>query len=67
MRTIEPQNNTSRTFGSTGHLSARIANLLEIIETILECGEPGRRRDEAALGLVRAVKEDADELADLLN
>lgn len=48
------------------HLSARIANLLEIIETVLETGAPNERRNQAALGLVRATMEDADELADLL-
>lgn len=49
------------------HLAARVANMLEIIETILDTGGPNERRDEAALGLVRATIEDADELADLLS
>ena len=53
--------------GNPAHLAARVANLLEIVETILDTAEPNERHSQAALGLIRATIEDADELADLLN
>lgn len=65
--TIERPATTSATFGTAGHLSARVANLLQVLETIVEFGELRAQRDETVLTILRAVKEDADALSDLLN
>lgn len=67
MANLAHSEHIAKRIGNPAHLAARVANLLEIVETILDTGAPNERRDQAALDLVRATIEDADELADLLN
>jgi len=56
-----------QTIRGPAHLSARVTNMLAVIEAFLESSDASERRDDALLDLVRATQEDAEDLAQLLN